>query len=415
MNKKRQKIIIVANITFLLIILIIQINWIFTAARQQEDIFNRNVEMALAKTMEEIKGNMDICSHLNNDVNKSVGCLNNVIMIKGDNKEVIDSILQINLEYYNVTIDYSYEIVNSPIRACGKESHCYSKCLSKTSNESGVQLKINFPGKTEFILSQISFLFVISILLIILVSISFIFTLKNYSRVEKLSMNTRNFIDNMVHEFKTPITNVKLANSMIRKSCADENDKIVQLTKVVQEENERLEMQVERVLLMSTFDNNQQQNIQKEDIHDILQKTMESFKLQISEKNGTIGFDLNANDFNIRCNRESLSRAFSNIIDNAVKYSKGNPEINILTYNKKNSLYIEFSDKGCGIKKEHLPNIFDKYFRVPTGNIHNVKGFGLGLAYVKNVIKSCGGNITVASKFGEGTVFTIEIPIEIIK
>ena len=233
--------------------------------------------------------------------------------------------------------------------------------------------------------------------------------------VESLKSNeylNKEFVKNFSHEFKTPITNVKLANSMIRKSCADENDKIVQLTKVVQEENERLEMQVERVLLMSTFDNNQQQNIQKEDIHDILQKTMESFKLQISEKNGTIGFDLNANDFNIRCNRESLSRAFLNIIDNAVKYSKGNPEINILTYNKKNSLYIEFSDKGCGIKKEHLPNIFDKYFRVPTGNIHNVKGFGLGLAYVKNVIKSCGGNITVASKFGEGTVFTIEFPIE---
>jgi two-component system phosphate regulon sensor histidine kinase PhoR len=231
-------------------------------------------------------------------------------------------------------------------------------------------------------------------------------------RQKKLSAIKNDFISNMTHEFKTPISTISLASEMLADmSIARTPERQERYIRMIRDENKRLSVLVESILQTSILDKGEfRLKLSEVDVHEIISTAISNTQLLIGQRKGAVQTFLKAQKHRIYADRVHLTNIIFNLIDNAIKYSKDNPEIRISTYNTAEGIMIQVQDNGIGISRENQRKIFDKFYRVPTGNVHNVKGFGLGLSYVLAVVLKHNGTISVNSELGKGSTFNVHLP-----
>jgi len=273
---------------------------------------------------------------------------------------------------------------------------------------------VYFKNKSIFSPKSIPQEMIISIVITLIIMITFAFIIYLILKQRKLSELKNDFINNMTHELKTPVSTISLASQMISDDTLSlQKDKLKSISKIIKDESKRLEFQIEKVLQISLFEKgNIHFNMQDVDIHKIIELAVLNTDIKVKNKGGELTFKLKAKDFILKGDKLHLTNIIFNLLDNAVKYSKDNvpPQINVLTYNNESGIIIEITDNGIGISKESQKKIFNKFYRVPTGNVHDVKGFGLGLSYVKRIVQEHKGEISITSELAKGTKFIIFIP-----
>lgn len=270
-----------------------------------------------------------------------------------------------------------------------------------------------FPGQQTFLLGEIWWVMVISGIIIIVLILSFYYSIRTILHQKKLSMVKNDFINNMTHELKTPISTIGLACEMLNdESINTSAEKKKAYITMIKDENKRLGTLVESVLQSAVIERGEL-TLKPEpiDVNELIEEVVGNFDLQIKKREGKINLKLNAAHHFINGDPVHLSNVIFNLLDNATKYSFDAPEITISSGNANDKLIISVSDKGIGINKEDQKKIFEKLYRIPTGNVHNVKGFGLGLSYVKAVIEKHQGEVTIDSEPGKGSTFTLSLPI----
>ena len=252
------------------------------------------------------------------------------------------------------------------------------------------------------------------VMIIIVIVFYFGYAISIILKQKRLSDVKNDFINNMTHELKTPISTISLSSEMLMKlDFSDDPERLKRYAGIIYKENKRLENQVERVLNVAKLDK-QKLFLQKTDldIHNLIIEAKETFEFNQLEHDGTISIDLKAINNVIPADQVHITNVVYNLLDNAIKYCEKIPEIQIRTFSDKKGINIEIKDNGIGMKKEDVKSIFEKFYRIPTGNLHNVKGFGLGLFYVKMIIEEHGGTVKVKSEIGSGTTFCIWLPEE---
>ena len=248
-------------------------------------------------------------------------------------------------------------------------------------------------------------------LMLVVIATFFAFSVTVIMRQYRLAEVKTDFINNMTHELKTPISTISLSAEMMMRLTEISTEQVHKYASIIYKENKRLEHQVERVLNVAKLDKDQVVlNKDQFDVNELLDEVKENFELHHLEKGGVIHIELNAVNHIIQADAVHLTNVIYNLLENAVKYCESVPNITIQTRNEKQGIWIEIEDNGIGIKKENLTLIFDKFYRVPTGNLHNVKGFGLGLYYVKLIVDAHGGKVNVKSTPGKGTTFSLFFP-----
>jgi len=275
-------------------------------------------------------------------------------------------------------------------------------------------LAIVLPDFQKSVIGEMRLMIAGAIFFTLVIITAFYVTVNALLRQKKLSEIKNDFINNMTHEFKTPLATISLAVDALR------NEKVVHdrvkseyFSGIIKEENRRMNKQVETILQASLLDRQEQQlNLRPIHAHVVIQESMENFHLQLEGKGGRAECQLNAKNDLIEADEVHFTNLITNLIDNAVKYSKDAPLIRITTHSTTKSLIIRIEDNGIGMSKETQRRIFEKFYRAHTGNLHNVKGFGLGLSYVKTIVEAHKGKIKVDSVVGKGTTFTLEFPLK---
>jgi two-component system phosphate regulon sensor histidine kinase PhoR len=415
-KSKFQLILLILTFASLIALVGIQITWILKAARMQEAQFTHSVDMAMNRIVDNLAMDRMMCREVSNCLREgsSGSCC---VMLK-NRKEWADIGLMIknDLRYYGIDLDFEFDIADKSPAADNQKnsSEYFSNDLERALQKSGYELRIKFPEKRDFIIAQIGYIFIFSIALLLLVTLSFIMIFGYYKKEKRLTESIVDFINNITHEFKTPLTNISLANSMIHKTdIVGKDEKLLFYSQVIKTEHNKLKQRVEELLKTSFSESTTPLLNESIDVSAVIENVLETYSVQLKEKKGSFNFTKEGDRFIVTGNIDLFHIAMGNVIDNAIKYCKNVPEISIFLSSKNNVLLIEISDNGIGIAREQLPQIFEKYYRVPTGDIHDNNGFGLGLYHVKNIISKMGGKIKVRSKKGKGTTFIIEIPASI--
>ncbi len=311
------------------------------------------------------------------------------VLIQLDNKDVFYKTS--NIDINNNFAFYSINLFEDP------------------EGRSKAKINVSFPNKDKIISNQMGPSIAISIMLLSTLIGIFVYTIRAILKQKKISDLKNDFINNMTHEFKTPVSTILLASEALKDNTilTDEN-RVQRLAGIIYDENLRLSEHVERVLNMAKMDKGEVKLAMNSiGLHEILKECLVHFELTLENKNQSVELNLNATNDNIYVDVFHLKNIIHNLIDNASKYSKENTTISISTYNTKNELVLSVKDQGIGMKKEQLKKIFEPFYRVPTGNLHDVKGFGIGLHYVYTILKLMSAKIQIQSELGKGSEFSV--------
>lgn len=320
-----------------------------------------------------------------------------------------------NIEVRDNQLAIIYETVHSKYPKNDKRNARYSTKLFENDLGSSPGLfSVYFPNKSSVIRDTMSYLMVPMVALLGLLIGAFAYTLSIIFRQKKISEMKTDFMNNMTHEFKTPVATIMIASESLRDpEIASDERRVNRLANIIYEENVRLGNHIERVLNIARLEK-ENLKIESVNVHvnSVVEGVLDSMNLQLQKAGGTLQTEILATDDLVIGDELHLSNVFFNLVDNAIKYSSDKPEITVRTENVKNSIVITVADKGMGMTKDQKEKIFDQFYRIPTGNVHNVKGFGLGLSYVNDIVKRLNGKIQVKSEKEKGTVFELSFPLK---
>lgn len=338
---------------------------------------------------------------------------------------LLDSILHQELLAEGVTAKYTYNLSSNITKTSKSFNDAQRDCdslgcsmkINLSPNNVFVTpqyLSIRFPDQHTYLLQTMWTMLGVSALVILILIVAFYYTISTISKQKKLSVIKNDFISNMTHEFKTPISTISLAAEMLNDSTITKTpEKQERFVKMIRDENKRLSILVESILQTSILDKGEFKLKRSDiDVHEIINQAISNTQLLIDQSKGSITKNLDATKSVINADKVHLTNIIFNLIDNAIKYSKDTAQIVVSTKDTENGIEIAIKDNGIGISKENLKKIFEKFYRVPTGNVHNVKGFGLGLSYVQAVVEKHFGTINVDSEIGQGSTFKIVLPLK---
>jgi len=336
----------------------------------------------------------------------------------------LDSLLQLELANKGIGTDYFYGVLDQ-----GKDSLIYLGANSNAFDLMASDLRVtlfpndiignpnylivHFPNQEQYLIRKTWISLATALVLILTVVLCFVYAIFTIIRQKKLSTIKNDFINNMTHEFKTPISTIALATEALQDKSLSQNNAVRErYLKIIDTENQRLSHQVEKVLQIASLEKEDfELKIEPVDVHKTIERVLQNIAIQVEKKGGKITADLKADGKLIPADEHHLTNIIYNLLDNANKYTIQPPEISITTADEPGrGILIRVIDNGIGMTKEVINRIFDKFYRKPTGNLHDVKGFGLGLSYVKTLVEAHGGMIDVKSATGKGSVFEIFLP-----
>lgn len=404
-------------------LLVTQLFWVRNSINLLEQQYNHRVTEALNSVLEvmiskeetnslSLNESEGLCQHKNFDLTllKNIGFMDSLLKSQFKNHDV-DSIFYFSVFKAN---DHKNPIISKGNMHNVPSGKLFRSSLTCPWNTLSYNLEVYFPEKQKFSLLDLSLWFVLSSVFVLIVIGSFAYIIYVVIKQKKLSELKNDFINNMTHELKTPIATISMASEVLLKNRTDNsNDRVGQYSKVIYEENQRLKALVERVLQMADLDGDEF-TITKErtNAHQLIVETIEHLCLDQCRKPVSVNYRLNATNYFINVDRLHFTNIINNLVSNAYKYSGSALELNVSSRDEENGILITIEDNGYGISSEAQKHIFEKFYRIPTGNIHNAKGYGLGLHYVKTMVEAHKGNIRVKSELNKGSRFFVYLPVE---
>lgn len=447
MNRKTINTVIILGILSLLSVLSIQLFWIHKTneaqritvqIQEREDSlnlkqFSERAHIALRDVLEQLNTKDDISANLYGAVKQIRPNYFSVDIEEELHPYYLEQLLKREFDNQSLNQDFVYGIYDcysdsivfgNLIKYTKDSSYSVTNndSVGKTSNQlkwknDGHYFTVLFPNvsSTSIEVAKTDFYpWFYLVILLLLLFLFFVFTLNVILKQKRLSEVKTDFINNMTHELKTPISTIGLSSELLlRGDFKDDPDRLHRYAEIIYKENKRLENQVERVLNVAKLDR-EKLALKKEScsIHDLILEAKESFDINQTDQGGEIELFLEAKRETLMMDEVHITNVIYNLLDNAVKYCSTVPQISIRTWDDNQFFYLSITDNGIGIKREDLKMIFDKFYRVPTGNLHDVKGFGLGLYYVKLIVEEHRGTIQVKSQPGKGTTFSLKFPLK---
>lgn len=418
LNKTSIRLIILLSSLSLIGLITTQVFWIDNAYKLADQQFDNRVTIALQGALDEYvqlrggerpefaEGCLPFCS-----VEDSMFI--NLI------PAVLDSLLHVHFNYHGLDSDFGYKVVRCESGEtlyhepgnlqAGSRLSSHRISLSCLQHPESHHLEVIFGSRQFLVLRETLLWLIASVIFLLIVIFSFAYIVTTIIRQKKISEIRNDFINNMTHEFKTPIANISLAAEVLKRKETRQNEaKTDQYLHIIRQENQRMKSQVERVLQVAVR-NRDDLTVKavETDIHDLIEQAVDHACFQDCREGASVRFEFEARHPILHIDPMHFSNIVHNLIENAQKYADQTPEIVIRTRAQKDKIHISFEDNGIGIPPDAQKHIFEKFYRVPTGNVHNVKGFGLGLNYVKTMTEAMGGSISLTSEPGKGSCFTL--------
>lgn len=389
-------------------LLILQVYWFKKAFDVAEKQFDHRVQVALKKVADSISREAEIRKLSSN--------FYFVATESRLNNQELDKLISTEFLLHRLNTDYELGVYNADDDTLLYGNYVEAtrpfrqqEALAVSDGNEHKNFAIYFPRKESYVLSGLDIWIYSTVALLFMMGF-FAYSIFTLLREKRFSELKNDFINNMTHEFKTPVTNIGIAGEILRGKIP-EGEGLRVYVDILLKENEKLRDKIDRVLLGSSAELLKRPELSLLDVHELITDCAEAFRLKLEERQGQIHFDFNAANISILGDRELLSQAINNVIDNAEKYSPSSPRIVVRTRDHGNGIAIEIEDNGIGISPDMRSRVFDKFFRVRSGNIHNVKGFGLGLSFVKSVIQSHRGKVNLLSEVNKGTEVQIFLPV----
>jgi len=424
MQNSNIKLIIIVSALALTGLILTQLFWVMKALQLAERQYNHRVDMALEDVINEMLGNSDPLL-LSGQKSLAGGTeLQDITFFDVVDTSKMRTLLNKYSDYHKLDKSYEYAIVKT-----SNDSIIYSTtadfqhltrkkihkaCLSCLWQNEYFHLAVYFPSQRNQTIVEMSIWLIMSTMFIIVVIILITYIITTIIKQKKVSEIKNDFINNMTHEFKTPISTISLAAEVLMQADHESsNERLQRYSKIIYDENQRMRLQVDRVLQVASLEKGDYE-LKKTafDVHQVIKDSVRNLCFETCEERTTVNYHLDAKDHIINADQMHITNVMINLVDNAIKYSKEDVVLNFSSINSDSGITISIEDYGIGMSQENVKHIFDKFYRVPTGNIHTVKGFGLGLYYVKNIIESHGGNISAHSELNKGTRFDLFIPLD---